>query len=131
MLLAANVAVFASYALDDAPPARRRWLRSFLLSRGTFAADPGVLVRHFFAHMDPLHLFFNLYTLHSFGGAAHAYLGPARFLALYFAAGLAGGAAQLSYPALARALRWPAARDRRLADVPSLGASGAVFGLVG
>ena len=130
-LMADNLAVFAAYHLDDEPRARRRWMRSFLLSRRSFDADPLVLVRSMFAHVSPLHLFFNLYTLHSFGGNAVALLGPARFAALYLTAGLAGGLAQVYYPAVARALDWPAARVSRLSDAPSLGASGAIFGLIG
>ena len=83
-----------------------------------------------FAHISPLHMFFNLYTLHSFGESAVAVLGPARFAALYMTAGIAGGLAQVYYPAVARTLRWPAARAYQ-PDTPSLGASGAIFGLIG
>ena len=129
--MAGNVAVFAAYHLDESPRARRLWLSRFLLSRHSFNDDPLVLVRSMFAHVSPLHLFFNLYTLHSFGASAVALLGPARFAALYFSAGIAGGAAQVYYPAVARALDWPAARARRWSDAPSLGASGAIFGLIG
>ena len=131
-LMAGNVAVFAAYHLDDHPSARRRWARRFLLSRASFDADPLVLARSMFAHVSPLHLFFNLYTLHSFGTSANLLLGPARFVALYLSAGLVGGLAQVCYPDVARRLSWPAARTmvtRR--DTPSLGASGAVFGLIG
>ena len=83
-----------------------------------------------FAHVSPLHLFFNLYTLHSFGESALAVLGPARFAALYLTAGIAGGLAQVYYPAVARKMSWPAARSY-VPDAPSLGASGAIFGLIG
>jgi len=129
-LIAANVAVFAAYHLDERARSQNRWLSRFLLSRRALDADPLVLVRSMFAHMSPLHLFFNMYTLHSFGCGAVAVLGPARFAALYLTAGAAGGVCQAYYPAVARELGWPAG-EKRWVDAPSLGASGAVAGLIG
>jgi membrane associated rhomboid family serine protease len=84
-----------------------------------------------FAHVGPLHILFNMYTLYSFGTPLTGMLGPRRFLAVYMLSGLAGGLAQVNYPAIARRLDFPATYKSRLRDQASLGASGAVLGLVG
>ncbi|MER6385838.1 rhomboid family intramembrane serine protease [Streptomyces sp. NPDC001250] len=62
------------------------------------------------------HILFNMLSLWWIGGPLEAALGRARYLALYFTAGLAGSA--LTY-----LLAEP--------NAPSLGASGAIFGLFG
>jgi membrane associated rhomboid family serine protease len=69
-----------------------------------------------FLHGSVLHIALNMYALYLFGPAVEAALGRARFLALYLAAALGGSA--LSY---------------FFSDpsTPSLGASGAIFGLLG
>ena len=62
------------------------------------------------------HLLFNMLSLWWIGAPLEAALGRARYLALYFSAGLAGGA--FTYLVAAP-------------NQPSLGASGAIFGLFG
>ncbi|MGW4564076.1 rhomboid family intramembrane serine protease [Streptomyces sp. NPDC004561] len=62
------------------------------------------------------HILFNMLSLWWIGGPLEAALGRARYLTLYFVSGLAGGA--LTY-----LIAEP--------NVPSLGASGAIFGLFG
>ena len=69
-----------------------------------------------FLHASILHIALNMYALYLFGPPVEAALGRVRFAALYLASALGGSA--LSY-AFANPL------------VPSLGASGAVFGLLG
>jgi membrane associated rhomboid family serine protease len=69
-----------------------------------------------FLHGSVIHIALNMYALYLFGPPLEAALGRARFLALYLVAALGGSAA--SY-----AVAGPAS--------PSLGASGAVFGLLG
>jgi rhomboid protease GluP len=67
-----------------------------------------------FLHGSWLHLAFNAYALYALGPEAERIYGTARFLALYFIAGLAGGVASYA-----------------LNPSPAVGASGAIFGLIG
>jgi rhomboid protease GluP len=67
-----------------------------------------------FFHANLLHLFFNMYALYNIGLQIERPLGYARFLMIYFFSGVAG--VYLSF---------------LLNPSPSLGASGAIFGLIG
>jgi rhomboid protease GluP len=67
-----------------------------------------------FLHGGWLHLGFNAYALYTLGPEAERIYGTTRFLALYFIAGLAGGVASYA-----------------LNPSPAVGASGAIFGLIG
>jgi membrane associated rhomboid family serine protease len=69
-----------------------------------------------FLHGSYVHILFNMLSLWWIGGPLEAALGRARYLALYFVSGLAGSA--LTYLVAAP-------------NQPSLGASGAIFGLFG
>lgn len=69
-----------------------------------------------FTHQELLHIGLNMLVLWILGPQVEAALGRARFLALYFLSGLAGSAAVLY-------LTTP--------YVPTIGASGAIFGLLG
>lgn len=75
--------------------------------------QPWRLVTSMFAHGGIFHLLFNMYALYLFGSQLEYLLGRARFLMLYFLAGIGGSAAVV---ALAP-------------DSVVLGASGAIFGL--
>jgi membrane associated rhomboid family serine protease len=68
-----------------------------------------------FTHVAPIHIGFNMLALWVLGPQLELALGRVRFLALYLLSGLAGSA--LVY--------WSAA-----AGLPTLGASGAIFGLM-
>lgn len=74
------------------------------------------LVTSMFLHQEVWHIAFNMLGLWWLGGPLEAALGRARYLALYLLSGLAGSA--LTY--------WLAEPNQ-----PSLGASGAIFGLLG
>ncbi|MBN1438302.1 MAG: rhomboid family intramembrane serine protease [Anaerolineales bacterium] len=67
-----------------------------------------------FFHADPMHLFFNMYALYNIGTQIERLLGRVRFLMIYFFSGIAGVAASFLFN-----------------PAPSLGASGAIFGLIG
>ncbi|MBL1096222.1 rhomboid family intramembrane serine protease [Streptomyces coffeae] len=74
------------------------------------------LVTSVFLHQAPMHIAFNMLSLWWIGGPLEAALGRARYLSLYLLSGLGGSA--LSYLLAAE-------------NQPSLGASGAIFGLLG
>lgn len=74
------------------------------------------LVTSMFLHQEMWHILFNMLGLWWLGGPLEAALGRARYLTLYLLSGLAGGA--LTY--------WLSAPVQG-----SLGASGAIFGLLG
>ena len=73
------------------------------------------LITSAFLHANLLHIAFNMLALWWFGAPVEEYLGRARFIGLYFAAGLAGSAGALLQAPL----------------TPTLGASGAIFGILG
>ncbi|MFE4174353.1 rhomboid family intramembrane serine protease [Streptomyces sp. NPDC056909] len=74
------------------------------------------LLTSVFLHQEVWHIAFNMLSLWWLGGPLEAALGRARFLALYLLSGLAGSA--LTYVVVAP-------------NQGSLGASGAIFGLLG
>jgi rhomboid protease GluP len=110
-ILAVNLLVFAS-----------SWLlgREYVLALGAKVNQAIVdgqiwrLVTSMFLHVDVLHIAFNSYALTVFGPQVERPYGRLRFLVMYLLSGLAGSA--LSF---------------LLSPRPSVGASGAIFGLIG
>ncbi|MEP6892352.1 MAG: rhomboid family intramembrane serine protease [Gaiellaceae bacterium] len=85
----------------------------------------GILVGHgdywrlftvMFLHASVLHIAFNMFALWWLGSIVEQLIGPLRFLLVYFASGLAGSAGALIVSGL---------------YVPTVGASGAIFGIMG
>ncbi|MFG2587782.1 rhomboid family intramembrane serine protease [Streptomyces sp. NPDC048438] len=123
ILLAINLAVFIAVSVGG-----RSLLDDLLLFGRAYSGDPSAgiegvaegqwyrLVTSMFLHQEVWHIAFNMLGLWWLGGPLEAALGRARYLALYLLSGLAGSA--LTYA---------------VADPGqgSLGASGAVFGLLG
>ncbi|MCS6880611.1 MAG: rhomboid family intramembrane serine protease [Oscillochloridaceae bacterium] len=72
------------------------------------------LVSATFLHANLVHIFFNSFALYVLGPETERIYGTPRFLALYFLAGIGGSVA--SY---------------LLSPAPAVGASGAIFGLIG
>ena len=72
------------------------------------------LVTAMFLHGGWLHIAFNAYALYALGPETERIYGTARFLALYFIAGIAGSVTSYA-----------------LNPNPAVGASGAIFGLIG
>ncbi len=72
------------------------------------------LLTAMFLHANIIHIGFNAYALYSLGPEAERIYGTARFLALYFIAGLAGSVTSYA-----------------LNPSNGVGASGAIFGLIG
>lgn len=88
---------------------------------------PFQVVTHMFMHGDLSHLFFNMFALFMFGPPLEVLWGPRRFLYFYFFTGIGALALHLF-------VRWldisVGGASPFMANVPSLGASGAVFGLL-
>jgi rhomboid protease GluP len=74
------------------------------------------LVSSVFLHSGFLHLALNILSLYFLGSFVENAFGRGRFLALYLLSGLSGGIAYLFFGGF---------------DVPAVGASGAIFGLLG
>ena len=72
------------------------------------------LLTPIFIHASLLHIGFNAYALYYLGRQMETFYGPLRFTLLFFLAGLAGSVVSLL-----------------LNPAPSVGASGAIFGLIG
>jgi membrane associated rhomboid family serine protease len=73
------------------------------------------IVTAMFLHASLLHIGFNMYALWAIGRLVEQYLGTVRYIGLYFVSGLAGSAGAL--------IQTP--------HTPVLGASGAIFGILG
>jgi membrane associated rhomboid family serine protease len=92
--------LFAKWWLDAPEVAHGGWWR---------------LITAAFLHGSILHLGFNMFVLYVVGTTVELYLGPLRYLALYFVSGLAGSAGAL--------IATP--------NGVTVGASGAIFGIFG
>jgi len=87
----------------------------FILSSSTLLTHPWGVVTSIFLHSSIMHIFFNMLALFFFGPILERRIGSGRFLALYFGTGILAGLAQvLVFPGSA-----------------VLGASGAIFGVLG
>jgi membrane associated rhomboid family serine protease len=76
--------------------------------------EPWTVITSLFAHASVIHLAFNMYSLFALGPALEQALGHRRFAILYFLSGIGGSVGVLLLNA-----------------GPVLGASGAIFGLLG
>src|SRR5439155_3627323 len=82
---------------------------------GVAEGDWWWLITAAFLHYGPFHLLLNMFALYWFGSLLEQRIGSGRFLALYLVSGLAGSAGALLWSPL----------------VPTVGASGAIFGILG
>ncbi|MEV5606962.1 rhomboid family intramembrane serine protease [Streptomyces sp. NPDC052225] len=121
VLIALNVAVFIAVHVSDTlldhlvlvgawPPA------PYVPNQGVAGGEWYRLVTSVFTHNEVWHIAFNMLSLWWVGGPLEQALGRARYIALYMVSGLAGSA-------LAYAFSSP--------STSTLGASGAIFGLLG
>jgi membrane associated rhomboid family serine protease len=85
---------------------------SFLLDESSFS-EPWRFVSSIFLHGDITHLLFNLFALLLFGFILEKLIGQSKFLAVFFASGIIASLVSVNF--------YPA----------SLGASGAIYGLIG
>jgi len=79
---------------------------------------PWQLVTYAFLHEGVAHIFFNMFALYMFGPALESFWGARRFVSYYFACLIAAGCTQLAVEYLAGG------------GVPTIGASGAIFGIL-
>lgn len=116
-LLGINVAVFGLWQL----PKCWRFLQKYMLLQKDYVTSKISIIGSAFSHQEFWHLGMNMLALWSFGTSLATMLGASNFFSLYMNSAIAGSLFSLWYPKLAR-----------LAIVgPSLGASGALFGVLG
>lgn len=110
ILLALNVAIFAVQTLYGPGILMGGAKVNSAISAGEYYR----LFSPMFLHASVTHLMVNSFSLHSTGPSVESWFGKTRFLSLYFTAGVAGNL--LSF---------------FCSPTPAVGASGAIFGLVG
>jgi membrane associated rhomboid family serine protease len=88
---------------------------------------PYQLVTHMFMHGNIQHLFFNMFALFMFGPSIEARLGEQKFLVYYFITGFGAMALHLGVQAFEFSAGGIPAYN---ANIPMLGASGAIFGVL-
>jgi membrane associated rhomboid family serine protease len=133
-LLIANVLVFVLQLLlqDDTTLALTKWFALWPvghdiavdLGNGNIAGvgfRPWQLITYGFMHGSVMHILLNMYALYMFGGLIERVMGQRRFIIYYFTCLVAASLAQL-------AIMYAFQPDRVF---PTVGASGAIFGLLG
>jgi membrane associated rhomboid family serine protease len=120
-LIVANCAVFL-FQLTLSPAELDQFLSQFALIPDRFfenvpVADYLPFVTMMFLHGGWLHLILNMWTLWLFGPTIEDRLGPARYLLFYLACGIIAGVVQTIF--------------NPHSTVPTLGASGAIAGILG
>ena len=100
---------------------------------------PWQIVTHMFMHGGFWHLFFNMYTLFIFGTVLERVWGTRKFLLFYFVTGLGAALlhtgvqfieAQSCISAMAEGSQHAAAAYQALKMTPTVGASGAIYGVL-
>ncbi|HET7146505.1 MAG TPA: rhomboid family intramembrane serine protease [Gaiellaceae bacterium] len=117
-LIGINVAVYLVTIVQGAglsSPGGELFNKMFLFGPYVGQGDWWRLITAAFLHAGLVHIGFNMLALWWFGAPVEAYLGPARFIGLYLVAGLAGSAGALVLTP----------------DSVTVGASGAIFGILG
>jgi membrane associated rhomboid family serine protease len=133
-LLIANVLVFALQLLlqDETTAALTKWFAlwpvghdiAIDLGNGNIAGvgfRPWQLITYGFLHGSVMHILLNMYALYMFGGLIERVMGQRRFIIYYFTCLVAAALAQL-------AIMYAFEPNRVF---PTVGASGAIFGLLG
>ena len=120
-LLILNIAVFGAQLFADDLLVRwfALWPPASLEYPGAPAFGIWQLVTYGFLHGSPTHLFFNMFALWMFGGEIERLLGTRRFTTYYLTCVLGAGIAQTIVVS-----------GMEMPPIPTLGASGGVFGLL-
>ena len=134
-LIAINVIVFIATLINQ----------DFMVSRFAlfYPASqffrPWQIITHMFMHGGFWHILFNMYALYMFGSIIERTIGEKKFLILYFVCGLGAVAlhlgvqylqAQTFMTGIANGSANAAANYASLKMTPTLGASGAIYGLL-
>lgn len=117
-LLALNVGVFVVMAIQGIalnPPTQALIDRGANYAPLTLGGQPWRLITALFLHGGLFHIFFNIWCLWDLGGVCESLYGHVTFAAVYLISGIGSSIASVW---------WHPA-------IPSVGASGAVFGIVG
>jgi membrane associated rhomboid family serine protease len=118
ILILANLAIFASYFFR---PEREEIVNSYALVPDRWH-DLKTIFTSMFLHGDVAHLLGNMLFLYIAGDNVEDRLGHIPYLIFYFLAGLAGSAAHVVYAV---------SLHGAMASVPTIGASGAISGVMG
>jgi membrane associated rhomboid family serine protease len=120
-LLVLNVAIFALQFVMG--PLLLRWFALWPPASGQFPGAPGFqvwqLLTYGFLHGGLTHLFFNMFALYMFGGEIERLFGTRRFVTYYLVCVVGAAIAQLVVIS-----------NINMRPVPTVGASGGVFGLL-
>lgn len=122
VIIAINVLIFLLWNLPGNSEDLTNFMdRNFLVSwNGLLEGRPWILITSVFSHNMFWHLFLNMFVLNSFGPILERVIGTSRFLKFYFVAGIISS---LSHALVsAWILKQP--------ELPALGASGSISGLV-
>lgn len=91
--------------------------------------QPYQIITHMFMHGDVMHLFFNMFALFMFGPPLEITWGPKRFLFFYLATGL-GAMLLYLFVKYLELTYFGDSISANAINIPMLGASGAVFGIL-
>lgn len=137
-LLAINILVFLAFSV--LPLGAKNWMLAnlALFYPASPYFMPHQLVTYMFMHGSFEHIFFNMFALWMFGRILEQSLGSKRFLVYYFVTGIGAALIQLGVSAIeigsvAQAVNEglvPAGNLEDRINMPTLGASGAVFGIL-
>jgi membrane associated rhomboid family serine protease len=120
-LVAVNVLVYLVLVLNGGPENGDTLIRfGALVPNLVLGGQWWRLVTVMFLHASVAHILFNMISLVVVGTIAERLYGSPRFLAIYLGSGLIGGLASLVHGLLSNDL-----------NTPAVGASGAIFGIVG
>lgn len=134
-LIIINVLVFVMTMLNE-----EFMIRNFaLFYPASPLFKPWQIVTHMFMHGGFWHIFFNMYTLFIFGSVLERVWGPKKYLLFYFVTGLGAAALHTGVQwievkhymsQLAAGNQAAAAGLGMMMHIPTVGASGAIYGLL-
>lgn len=123
-LIAANVAVFAAW---KSPRSFGRQLYRYGLLHKDAQFNKWQMIGSSFSHQEFWHLAINMFVLYQFGGPLARWVGSKDFLEMYLDSAAISSLGSIALPVLLNRFTSLIV----LSNVPSLGASGAIFSLFG